>query len=103
LYSFFINYKWILILLQHFPPARPPARPAVLPLVFYPSWHTVKCTYVFLGMGAAYLGFFFILSHIFEDAKALSSKDKRVDWAEHQIESSSNLCGWKLAYVCCRI
>jgi hypothetical protein len=50
-------------------------------------------------MGAAYLGFFFILSHIFEDAKALSSKDKRVDWAEHQIESSSNLCGWKLAYV----
>ena len=59
----------------------------------------MRCTYLFLGVGAAYLGFFFILSHIFEEAKAIPSKATKVDWTVHQIESSSNLCGWKLAYV----
>eukprot|EP00123_Amoebidium_parasiticum_P022142 comp8090_c0_seq1/m.3577 comp8090_c0_seq1/g.3577 ORF comp8090_c0_seq1/g.3577 comp8090_c0_seq1/m.3577 type:complete len:444 (-) comp8090_c0_seq1:635-1966(-) len=69
----------------------------IIPMYLYPSWHTVWCTYVWLGMGAAYLGFFFILSHIFEEAKALPATTENVDWTKHQVESSSNLCGWRLA------
>lgn len=69
-------------------------------------------------MGALYLGTFFILSHIFEEAKALPEETEKVDWTKHQvshesvpvslvtdshvavqIESSSNVCGWKLAIL----
>eukprot|EP01134_Creolimax_fragrantissima_P001003 CFRG1003T1 len=69
----------------------------IIPFALYPSWHTLFCTYLYIGIGALYLGFFFILSHIFVGTKSLPKDAHHVDWARHQIESSSVVCGTKLA------
>jgi fatty acid desaturase (delta-4 desaturase) len=65
----------------------------VIPFALHPTVHSIVCMYVWLGVGALYLGFFFILSHIFEGSKGMSEKAANIDWTRQQIESSSTLCG----------
>lgn len=62
-----------------------------LPLYFEPTGHTVFCLIAGLNLGGLYLAFFFLLSHNFHGVKFVDSS--KGDFAQNQVETSSNVCG----------
>jgi fatty acid desaturase (delta-4 desaturase) len=69
-----------------------------IPLYLFPSLHTIACTLICLGVGGAYLGVNFIISHNFEGVKHINKSYSKRDWCITQVETSSSVGGRSLAY-----
>eukprot|EP00999_Lentomonas_sp_LEN2_P002702 NODE_575_length_1352_cov_56.083265_g537_i0.p1 GENE.NODE_575_length_1352_cov_56.083265_g537_i0~~NODE_575_length_1352_cov_56.083265_g537_i0.p1 ORF type:complete len:414 (-),score=48.37 NODE_575_length_1352_cov_56.083265_g537_i0:52-1293(-) len=69
----------------------------LIPLYMEPGWATALGIFYQINFGGLYLAFFFLLSHNFVGVQFRTSSDG--DWAQNQVETSSNLCGPVLAFM----